>query len=178
MTLFYWLLGLIPHVIIRHENGQPYMTRYYLLGGPRDGEKPRRWNLYLHCFHTDDHRTPHNHPWAWAYSLILWGSYVEWRLSSDCTAADRLGPGRLCPGGGHHIVDRCRVFRALDVNRLDDKTFHRVDLLTKQVWTLFLSGPRVQEWGFTEDGGKTVVPAAEWVERNLPGGTTTAKKRV
>jgi hypothetical protein len=143
-TLIVWLLGFLPYVTIRGENGVPYMTRYYLLGGPRYDSK-RRWNLFIHCFHTSDQRVPHNHPWSWAYSLIFWGWYCEWRNG------------------------KAKVFRPGDINSLKADTFHYVHLLTPSVWTLFLAGPRIQDWGFLDNG--EVIPHREWVEKNLPGGT-------
>lgn len=120
-----------PHVDIYREPGVLYLRRYYLLGGPRLGPQPwwRRWNLYLHCFFTSDEPTPHNHPWG-GYSLILRGSYWEYRL----------------PGRG-------KRFRPGDVNYIAPDTFHYVTLLTDRVWTLFLSGPRTQDWGFMTDHG-------------------------
>ncbi len=76
-----WLLSFLPHIVIERPKGVPYLTRYYLLGGPRYGL--RKWfpfNAYLHQFHSSDAPVPHNHPWAWAKSLILRGAYLEHRM--------------------------------------------------------------------------------------------------
>ncbi|MGN6103521.1 MAG: hypothetical protein ACTHU0_00210 [Kofleriaceae bacterium] len=37
-------------------------------------------------------------------------------------------------------------------NRLTDTDYHRVRELRGDVWTLFITGPRVQDWGFLVDG--------------------------
>ena len=37
-------------------------------------------------------------------------------------------------------------------NIIKANTFHRVELLTPEVWTLFIHGPRVQPWGFVKEG--------------------------
>ncbi len=133
-----WLLSFIPHTVIQREAGVPYLTRYYLLGGPRYGvRKLFPWNVYLHCFHTSDEPVPHNHPWVWAKSLILRGAYLEHR-------------GVRFPK--HVVYTKGRW------NRLARETFHWVELITPTVWTLFISGPRVKEdyanaWGFYTSQG-------------------------
>lgn len=114
---------------IQRDPADPYLTRYYLRGGPRtDGQ---RVNLYLHKFHRGDQdQDLHNHPWAWSVSLILTGGYVEERREGNAIRTRVVRPGRI------------NIIRAND--------FHRVDLLdpAEGAWTLFLAGPRVQRWGF------------------------------
>lgn len=34
------------------------------------------------------------------------------------------------------------------INIIRDSFFHRVDLLSPKVWTLFISGPKIKSWGF------------------------------
>lgn len=124
----------VPHTNIYRESDVLYLTRFYLLGGPRIGAQPwwRRWNLYLHVFHVSDDPVPHSHPWN-GYSLILNGKYFEWRWENG----KRSG----------------RYYKRGQINRLATNTFHYVLLETPRVWTLFLAGPRRQSWGFmTEDG--------------------------
>lgn len=135
-----WLLSFLPHrTIWRGE--EKYLTRYYLLGGPRTvGSTEHKWlpfNLFLHCFHASDEKPAHNHPWTWARSLILKGSYRETRLF-DFTSTSMWLAQTYSPG---------------DVNRIDADTYHYVELLDGPVWTLFLVGRVTQRWGFlTEDG--------------------------
>ena len=122
---------------IRGFDGSPYITRTLL---PRIGAvRPmlhRIWRADAdpHC---------HNHPWATAQFLILSGGYVEHRLAGDETLMRTLRPG--------------------DVNNLDADTFHRVDSVLPDTWTLGLVGERVQDWGFMVDG--VLVPHAEYEAR-------------
>ncbi len=149
-TWFFWLLGLFPHILIKREGGRPYLTRYCLLGGsPYTTAHPwLPFNLFLHCFHASDEHTPHNHPWRWSRSLILSGSYREHRL---------LNANSLAFVGAYRAIWLDQTFNPGSWNRLDDQTFHWVELQTPKVWTLFLCGKKVQQWGFytPERGFKT-----------------------
>lgn len=107
------------------EHHQPYLCRWYII--PRN-----RWfNVYLHQFwRSDDDRALHDHPW-WSLSLLLRGHLVE------------------------HTIDRGGVHRrrriACGAWRLRSSRFaHRleVDSTKVPVWTLFITGPRLREWGF------------------------------
>lgn len=118
-----------PDFIIGHP-GVPYLERWWII--PRNA----RFNIYLHHFlHSDEDRALHDHPW-WNVSIVLRGAYIEhlrdgrallrkpWRL---------WAPWRL-------------VFRR-------PESAHRIELLTASagpapVWSLFLTGPVLREWGF------------------------------
>lgn len=135
-----------PRVITGRAGGLadvPYLTRYYLLGGPRtegmdpDPDAPRerkKWfGLYLHRFHRSDDATElHNHPWKWAISLVLKAGYVEFR-KQEFAGDPWIQYREVRPGA---------------LNWLTDRDFHRVELDRGDAWTLFLTGPRVQDWGF------------------------------
>ena len=118
--------------------GGDYMRRWWVI--PRN----RFFNVYLHCIgRNDDDRALHDHPW-WNVSIILRGAYRE--VMPD-------GQRVLRPG---HVV-----FRGAE-------TLHRLEVVKGPVWTLFITGPRVREWGFqctrgwvhwkafTSDDGKSV----------------------
>jgi hypothetical protein len=102
-----------------------YLSRWYAI--PRN-----RWcNVYIHHFtRSDDHRALHDHPWA-SCSILLDGGYIE-----------------HLPGGIAFRPEGSIVCRAA-------ATPHRVQLYRqldsdaeRPVITLFLTGPRVREWGF------------------------------
>lgn len=107
--------------------GAPYLDRYSLREqNPTAGGG---WRAYLHQFHASDADGFHNHPWRWAFSLVLRGGYTETR------------PGRA------------RRWRGpLSIGILTGDTFHRVeDPVTdgKGTWTLFVCGPlHGDSWGF------------------------------
>ena len=104
---------------IRHD-GKPYMVRYHLL-------RIFGIKVNLHCFKASDpDRGLHNHPWNWAFSFILYGSYIE------------------------HLPGSNRVIKWF--NRINSNTYHRVEIVTPRVWTLFIHGPRVKSWGVIEKG--------------------------
>lgn len=72
----------------------------------------------------------HDHPWRWAFALVLAGGYREWRLASDGRQWSRW------LGRGH-------------INIVSGTDFHRVELpRARPAWTLFVHGPKVRRWGF------------------------------
>lgn len=164
--IFYLILSIFPSVTIRREGGQPYLTRWCLLGGsPYDSTHPfLPFNLFLHCFHASDGDTPHNHPWTWARSLILKGSYREYRVLD---VAGALAFGRTPSIFAH-------TYRPGGWNRIDEEMFHHVELETPKVWTLFLCGRKTKQWGFLAGDrtqGYRFEVAREFLSR-LPGATS------
>lgn len=96
----------------------PYLLRWYII--PRN----RFFNIYLHRFcRSDDDRALHDHPW-WSASLIIMGHYNE----VTETGQQRVTSGQL-------------VFRSAEHR-------HRVELETVKATTLFITGPKIRDWGF------------------------------
>ena len=81
-----------------------------------------------HWCASDDDRAPHDHPWSNA-TTVLAGTLLE---------HDRFGETLLEPGT---IVTR----PATDP--------HRIEVVTDDAWTLFVTGPIVRRWGFHTAGG-------------------------
>jgi hypothetical protein len=153
-TFWLWLLSFFPHFTMVRD-GKPYMTRYWVLGGSTKTTE-HRWlpfNLFLHCFHADDWTiAPHNHPWDWARSLILSGSYREHRIIGYLT--------------GGEPVWRARQFGPGQINKIGADDFHYATLNTAEVWTLFLVGTKHgKSWGFL-DAREGFVPNREYVARH------------
>ena len=128
-------------VILDRDKKSPYLERFYLLFGNSSGDLKRpKWfpfNLMLHRIHQSDPEGLHDHPWR-NITLVLHGGYWE-------ETPDRCiwrSPGTL-------------VFRRA-------KTLHRIrlDPLVPEVWSLFLIGYRVREWGFLDSQGNWV----QWKE--------------
>lgn len=108
-------------------------------GGPDSGDYLRRWfviprnpvfNIYLHdIVKSDDDRALHDHPWT-NCSIVLAGMYVEHTIA---------------PGGVHHRTVR----RAGDMVWRGAKAAHRLEIMPgSDALTLFITGPRLREWGF------------------------------
>jgi hypothetical protein len=123
-----------PDVIIGGEDN-PYLRRWWLI--PRN----RYFNIYLHQFlRDDDDRALHGHPWAFNISILLRGGYIE------------VVPEHPKYAGGASTVRRRRRI-GLPYLRLGPAP-HRVELLRDKggrmlpVWTLFITGPNVRQWGF------------------------------
>ncbi len=97
----------------------PYLKRWWLI--------PKNWffNVYLHQFlRSDDDRALHDHPW-WNLSWLLRGGYVE-----------------VTPHG--RVRRRCGSVVARFAT-----TKHRIELINgNPCWTLFITGPRIRDWGF------------------------------
>jgi hypothetical protein len=110
------------------NDGKPKFHRFYLLG------TGKTFGVFLHHFvESDAPRQFHDHPWSWGISLILRGHYLEERRRRDQSTIVRryLKPGRI--------------------NLLLPGMFHRVELCDgRPVWTLFIHGPKIREWGFLD----------------------------
>lgn len=111
-------MGILKKIVIG-DLSDPYLTRWFII--PRN----RFLNIYLHRFHrSDDDRALHDHPW-WSVGMVLRGGY--WDVTP-------LGRKWLRPGA---------------VKVRSPETAHRVELPEgSESWSLFITGPRVREWGF------------------------------
>lgn len=98
--------------------GENYLSRWHVI--PRN----KFFNVYLHKFSgSDDDRAQHDHPW-WSLSFLLKGEAKEHYLKKV-----RLVP-RFFP-----------IIRSA-------KFTHRLEVVQGPVWTLFITGPRIRQWGF------------------------------
>jgi hypothetical protein len=77
---------------------------------------------------SDDDRALHDHPW-WNLSILLRGQYDEHTISD-----------------GGVSVRTTRMAGELKFRKA--KSAHRIELTHGPCWTLFLTGPRIREWGF------------------------------
>lgn len=133
-----------PDVIIGEPD--PYMKRWWII------PKNRFFNIYLHHFlRSDDDRALHDHPW-WNVSILLTGGYIE-HVPAD--PADPAGPTRTIRRMAPAIAFR----KAEAVHRIElledtDDPYYEYRLeqefkpLEKPVWTIFITGPKIREWGF------------------------------
>jgi hypothetical protein len=126
-VLYPWALRVMeartPDYVIG-DPAHPYMRRWWAI--PRN----RLFNIYLHeVLRSDDDRALHDHPWVNA-SILLGGGYVEHQI--DAGGIER----RHHRGAGSIVVRRGRCA-------------HRLEVLPGcRAVSLFITGPRLREWGF------------------------------
>lgn len=104
----------------------PYLRRWWLI--PHN----KKFNIYLHqILRDDDDRALHDHPWD-NMSLILKGGYTEFMKDrKGKTISKERRAGRV-------------AFRRAE-------TPHRLmvsHLPYGSTWTLFITGPKIRDWGF------------------------------
>lgn len=101
----------------------PYMCRWWLI--PRN-----KWfNIYLHHFmRSDDDRALHDHPW-WNVSYLLSGEYTEHTINAG-------------------VVNVKTILKSGTFKFRYASFAHRIELHNGPCWTLFITGPRIREWGF------------------------------
>lgn len=121
----------------------PYMLRWWVI--PRN----KYFNVYLHKFVRDDEdRATHGHPWK-SLSIVLKGDYIEHRPIKFLNSFS----GKIEIVGYEQETFRRRsvIYRGADY-------YHRIELfknrsiackeIPKPVWTLFITGRKLKEWGF------------------------------
>lgn len=98
----------------------PYLMRWHVI--------PRNlfFNIYLHnIVRDDDDRALHDHPWH-SLGIMMMGEYQEHL------------PGNVS-----------RIVRAGSVTFRKATHAHRLELIDgAEVWTLFITGPKIRSWGF------------------------------
>jgi hypothetical protein len=113
-----WARARKPDFVIGGQDA-PYLLRWWLL--PRNPV----FNVYVHQFlRSDDDRALHDHPWIFNCSILLEGQYLE------------------------HTPNGAFFRKAGDWKFRWGAAPHRVELTNEFCWTLFITGPRVREWGF------------------------------
>lgn len=116
-----WALDRAARVepVVIGTDDAPYMSRWTVASlGP--------FRLRVHRFHrSDDDRAKHDHPW-WSVSVALEGEAVDRRQD-----------------------DRARAIRPGTVFVRSPAYAHWIEVPEgREALTLFLTGPRVREWGF------------------------------
>lgn len=107
--------------------GKNYLDRWYII--PRN----KYFNIYLHRFRGSDYAGAlHDHPW-WNVTIKLKGDITEIYEASTYTNFRR----------------RLRSFRPYFRNPW---MMHRFILDSETAWTLFITGPRVRDYGYRLNG--------------------------
>lgn len=137
----------------------PYMYRWWII--PRN-----RWfNVYLHrVVKDDDDRALHDHPF-WSLSLCLEGRLGE----IYALGVDDLGV----------VGEAVRFVRPGDLVWRRSRFAHRLLLPPREpeAWTLFITGPRIREWGFWCPGTAEIGQRwVHWKEFTAAGTTGDSSK--
>lgn len=106
------------------DTARPYMLRWWII--PRN----QIFNIYLHDIQrSDDDRAKHDHPWPSLSYMIA---------------------GELGEHYDHKKGERFRILIAGDWVWRPANFAHRLEVLhrTAGATTLFITGPKVREWGF------------------------------
>lgn len=112
------------------ELEDPYLKRWWII--PRN----RFFNIYLHqILRSDDDRALHDHPW-WNCSFILKGGYWE-RTPAEIVWRKRWRPYFRRATAAHRLILPVQI-----------DPLGPVAIKTAPCWSLFLTGPKVREWGF------------------------------
>jgi len=112
-------------------SARPYLRRWWIVRTPL-------FCIYVHQFlRSDDDRALHDHPWLFNASRLLRGPYIEWVPSA----------------GGNCQRPVCRFLKPGQWKFRWGPAPHRVQLhsamgVAQPCWTLFITGPRVRQWGF------------------------------
>jgi len=141
------------------RNGDTYLIRWFLVGGPMWSPKLLNRRLMLHRFlRSDWDDALHDHPWPYT-SLILSGGYTEWSPNTDLGEVVAFGPNVGRWYGPGSLLRRPADWR------------HRVEIPDgKDCWSLVTTGKKVRSWGFHCPQG--FIPWRQFVERadvGLPG---------
>lgn len=130
-----WLIAYAKRT--KYEDIEGYMERDWVFNPYREDQSTEyEWcetsARVHHILRPDNARDPHNHPRGWR-TIVLKGWYLEER------------------DDGEHL--RC----AGDTAALDANEFHRITRVSAGgVYTLFITGPYVHQWGFRLPDGSFV----------------------
>ncbi len=126
-----------PRKSITRPTNETYLIRYFLFAIP---EWLGGGACYVHHFLGSDPNDfgPHDHPWAWAKSLILSGRYFEHRYFNFAGGVIDEGISEFAPG---------------TINSIRPTTIHLVEILPgEECYSLFIHGDWKFEWGFWGTG--------------------------
>ncbi len=121
-----------PDVILKNPEGTIYMRRWWVI--PRN----RFFNIYLHHFlASDEDRALHDHPWK-NVSILLSGSYLE-HMPKNIDEWINYNDRTIIVKKRYPLIP---IYRKAN-------SIHRIELIdNKPIWTLFITGSIVREWGF------------------------------
>lgn len=153
---------------IKTPDGGVYMDRQWII--ERD-QSPLGWGARIHrIMRSDEDRHLHDHPWH-NVSVILEGGYIE-LMPNDTMVLDALPEpmrSQVRDKAGEPLIAIVR--KPGDVIYREDVTRHRLIIPNSgHATSLFLVGPKTQEWGFYTEKGKVL-----WTDYLEADGSTKSK---
>ena len=170
--------------MIPAPDGSDYLERIAISGDLPRRKVSRKLNIFLHrILQADGDRDPHNHPFTWCFTIVLWGGYTEERIVgpflwgkarrrrrlypfwlNPFRCINILGSVTRSPGAGQTRTGQEIQSR----DRMRAKDFHRITQLHgRQTWTLVIAGGKLLEWGFAVPF-RGYVPEQHYQARNEP----------
>ncbi len=141
----------LPCHTIDGRAGDVYLRRYGVAELAAGGGR-----IYLHnILRSDEDQELHGHPWP-AHCYILAGGYREERRIAE--------PRSLT---GYRVSTLLR--ESGSINILEPDTYHRVDLLEADAWSLCITGPKIvvadgeATWSFWDRETGTTTPWREFI---------------
>lgn len=135
--LLAWARARKPDFVIGGHD-DPYLLRWWLI--PRN----RFFNVYVHKFlRSDDDRAHHDHPWLFNASWLIDGEYIEHTITAGGALVKtprKTGDWKFRWGKAPHRLEL-----------LGDEEYEpdwTVVTRARPCWTVFITGPRIREWGF------------------------------
>ncbi len=139
-----------PNLTVFNDRGEVYLERWHII--PRNPY----FNIYLHKFTKSYAEVLHDHPWC-SLSYTISGVVLETILTKR--------PKRLCDIGAY-LKERIVMKGAWMVR--SSKMFHYITTLNQTpVWTIFITGPKIKEWGFLTERG--LIHNLQYEERSIKG---------
>lgn len=140
-----------PDFIIKPQ-GKDQTLRWHII------PKNRLFNIYLHKFLlSDEDRALHCHPWH-NISILVCGSYTEYVKTGPVTVEAFVRNQGFVYARRAVAAHRIELFNervATEVEVRPKATWingtrktHKFELRPKPVITLFITGPKIREWGF------------------------------
>ena len=162
-----------PFFPLFNQDGSPYMERFWIVpflkddptGGRKWYRSPVVWLLQqldigirVHHIQSSDIFAMHDHPWPWA-SRVLLGGY--WEVRPVFKDGIYQGERREWRKAGSWAFRRASSFHRIELEDVGG-------LATVEAWTLFITGPWQQRWGFMPEPAHNKVYYRDYLGLDSP----------
>lgn len=146
-----WLIQRAQRTPYIHLDG--YMNRWWLVPYNKWGFAARIHQI----LRSDTDRHYHDHPWAYI-SIVLRGGYWELtpRLRETAWGLDIVGERRRWRGPGSVAFRSAKSWHKLQLPTWTRLNNTGCEIENVPCWTLFITFPKTQSWGFLVEGTKVL----------------------